>query len=55
MLPDLRLKNFAPPEDQNTCFANSVIQLLRRVSIIKEAIVTINEKERENEIPLLLK
>ena len=55
MLPDLRLQNFAPPEDQNTCFANSVLQLLRRVSIIKEAIVTLNENERENEIALLLK
>ena len=55
MLPDLRLQNFAPPKDQNTCFANSVLQLLRRVSIIKEAIVTLNENERENEIALLLK
>ena len=50
MLPDfppLLLRNGALG-DMNTCFANCIIQLLRRVSIIKEAIVTINEREREN-------
>ena len=55
-LPPLLLQNLTRG-DRNTCFANSVIQLLRRVSILKEVIVTINENEKtpENEIPLLLK
>ena len=54
MMHSLLLKNFAPGIDRNACFANSVIQLLRRVSNIRQSIVTLNA-DSENKIHLLLK
>ena len=54
MMHSLLLKNSASGVDRNACFANSVIQLLRRVSNIKQPIVTLNA-DPENTIHLLLK
>ena len=54
MMDSLLLKNTAFGVDKNACFANSVIQLLRRVSNIRQPIVTLNA-DPENKIHLLLK
>ena len=50
----LLLKNSDSGVDRNACFANSVIQLLRRVSTIKELILTLNAVPG-NTIHLILK
>ena len=42
MMLSLLLKNSDSGVDRNACFANSVIQLLRRVSNIKKLTLTLN-------------
>ena len=41
MVPPLLLKNTAASVDQNSCFANSIIQILRRIPNIKDTIIAL--------------
>ena len=46
MIPLLLLRNTAQSVDSNACFANSVIQILRRIPNIKNNIIDLNLETR---------
>ena len=46
MIPSLLLKNTVRSVDSNACFANSVIQILRRIPNIKDNIIDLNLETR---------
>ena len=54
MVLPLLLKNSFQGIDQNACFANSIINILRRVSIFKETLPAFANEEQETKIPFFL-